>query len=224
MKNLAIVINGVLRNKIFQFDKYFRKVFIRNESLVGMSQINDGLYVKESTPEEEEFEIQKAERLIQAKIRLPITSYDLREHYIFDSNEAYENFLSDYTLQIYGLAPQYEYSVDYANFIQSFGKTNNMFKTTLISDEQDRAIIGTYQFLAKNSCKCEHILFVDDITKTLDLSDIIITDNPSLLIDSNAGKTIIKINRSWNADYPADYNFNDLKECFDAFKSGEIKI
>ena len=211
MKTLGITIDGVLRDLEYQFDKFYRKAFIRNDSLVGM---NENFEAVEAELTESDWDI--FERMIKEKITLPVDTVDLMNHYKFESKLHFEAFLNeDYNFQIFGAAPAFTKSFDYLLRIQGFGEANSLFETTLFSKESGKSITSTLHFLAKSAARVRNIKFVNDYNNIWDYCDVVITDLPEILESKPEGKQSVKINKLYNQWSPSDYTFDSLSEVND---------
>ena len=123
MKIIGINIDGVLRDKFTQFDKMYRKKFIKNESIVKMDE-----YFRYVPEDENEGEDMRLQNIINEKIKYPIDTFDLQNHYTFESKEEYNNFLNlDYVFVIYGSAPPVAKAMDKANKLQKIGDVNHNY-------------------------------------------------------------------------------------------------
>lgn len=219
MKIIGISIDGVLRDKISQFDKMYRKRFIKNESLVKMDE-----YFRYAPEEKDEGEDARIQNLIDEKIKYPIDTFDLQNHYSFSSKNEFEIFLNqDYVFEIYGSAPPVAKAMDKANRIQKIGEVNSQYEVVLFSQEQDQAIQATYHFLAKSACRIKKIIFENNINRVWDYCDLIITDNPEIIESKPTNKKSIKIKSDYNQYDNADYDFNSLNEIEDSFIINLIK-
>jgi hypothetical protein len=157
MKVLGITINGVLRDFHGQFEKYYRKEFIKNEALV---QMDENFYAVEEGENEDEFH--RLSQLERELITTPIDTFDLMNHFRFDDKESFDKFLyQDYTFPIFGVAPAMPRAFDYLLRIQDIGEVNKMFEIVIISQEKSQAVTSTLHFLAKNGCRARNIKFVD---------------------------------------------------------------
>lgn len=209
-KIIGVSIDGVLRDMHSQFDKWYRKAYIKNDSIVQMD--NNFNYVPTNETEEEGNFISNR---IDDLITLPIDSYDLMNHYRFESKEEYEKFLyQDYVFQIFGAANEFHRSMDYINLIQDFGQKNNLFDIVLLSTGKDKEISSTYHFLAKHVCKISNIKFVNDNQDKWNHCDILVDDCPAVFEDKPEGKISIKINHEYNSWSQCDYSFNSVVDMY----------
>lgn len=219
MKIIGISIDGILRDRFSQFDKMYRKRFIKNESLVKMDEFFR--YVPE---EENEGEIVRMQNLIEEKIKYPVDTFDLLNHYTFDSRDEFQIFLNqDYVFEIYGSAPPVPKAMDKANKLQKIGELDSVYEIVLFSHESDQAIQATYHFLAKSACRIKKIIFESDTNRIWDYCDIIITENPELIESKPEGKKSVKITTEYNKFDKGDYEFNSLVELDDLFLVKLIK-
>ena len=114
-------------------------------------EMNKDMTVKDRTEED----WKNLEEMIEARekelISLPVSSYDLSNHYRFDEKialdgetvltpqEALEEFMySSYPFQIFGQAEEFLGACDAVNRIQAYGLNNNLYKTIFISSEISR--------------------------------------------------------------------------------------
>jgi hypothetical protein len=219
MKIIGINIDGVLRDKLSQFDKMYRKKYIKNESIVKMDEYFR--YVPEENDEGENVRIQN---MIDEKIKYPIDTFDLLNHYQFSSKDEYYNFINqDYVFEIYGSAPPISKAMDKANKLQKIGEVNAKYEIVLFSHEKDQAIQATYHFLAKSACRIKKIIFENDTNRVWDYCDLIITDNPEFIESKPENKISIKIKADYNKYDKADYEFNSITEIEDTFFINLIK-
>jgi len=210
-KVLGISINGVVRDFNSQFDKWYRKTYINNNSLVNVDESWNVL------PDSQVDELRQAElrKMSDEKIKLPVDSYDLLNHYNFDNKEQFETFINEeYPFQIYGGAEQFSRSMDFINMIQIFGAKNKLFDTVIISKEKDKAISSTFHFLSKFGCKIQRILFVGENYNKWNYCDVMIDDCPETFESKPDNKMSIKINHSYNVHSESDYSFNSVNEVY----------
>lgn len=211
MKTLGITINGVLRDLERQFEIFYRREFIHNESLVGM---DENFVAIEDEKTESDWD--KIDALVAEKISFPIDTPDLMNHFKFESKEDFEKFLyEDYNFQILGAANSIPKSFDYVLRLQSIGEANKMFNVVLLSKENGKSITSTMHFLAKSASRARNIKFIDDYKEAWESCDVIITDLPEILESKPEGKTSIKINKLYNQWSNSDYTFDDLGEVND---------
>jgi hypothetical protein len=208
-KVLAINIDGVLRDLHTQFDYWYRRVFIKNDSLVEMdSNFN---YVE--SKEDSKTELEKVQKQIDEKITFPLDTFDLLNHYFFETREEFNDFLySNYSFQIYGSANAYPKSMDSINFLQIFGESTDLFEVVLYAKCKDNSIASTYHFLAKQACKIKNIKFVEEHSEVWNFADVTISDSPEVFETKPKDKKSIKINHLYNTYSESDYSFESINE------------
>jgi len=219
MKIIGIVIDGVLRDKFNQFDKLYRRKYIKNEQIVKMDE-----YFRFVPEEEEDSEMLKLQSLVDEKIKYPIDTYDLMNHYKFESAEEFDTFMNkDYTFEIYGSASPIPRAMDKVNVLQKIGEVNSLYEVVLLSNEENSAIQATYHFLAKSACRVKKLIFEKNINMAWEYCDVIITDNPEIIESKPEGKKVIKIIADYNQYDQADYEFKKMFEIEDFFLLNLIK-
>jgi hypothetical protein len=84
----------------------------------------------------------------------------------------------------------------------------------ILSDEIGKSKPASLFFLAKFGCLIEKILFYSQTTKNniWNEVDILLTANPTLLLEKPEGKTVIKFNRDYNKQIESEYEINSLSE------------
>jgi hypothetical protein len=208
-KVLAISIDGVLRDLYTQFDYWYRKVYIKNDSLVQMDD-NFNYVESNNSNEDEELKIQKE---IDKKITFPLDTFDLLNHYFFESREDLNNFLyTDYPFEIFASANSYPKTMDSINFLQIFGENSNLFDVVLYAKCKDGSIVSTFHFLAKQACKIKNIKFIEEHYEVWDFADVVITDCPEVFETKPENKKVLKINHLYNTYSESDYSFESINE------------
>lgn len=211
-KILGIGIDGVVRDMYSRFDSVYRKVFIKNDALVQMNENFEYVPEAESTEEEESMR-----KLVDEKITLPVDTFDLLNHYHFETRDKFEEFLEEYSFEIFGMSSAFPRSMDAVNRLQTFGEQTGLFDTILFSKDKRSSRISTYHFLAKAGCKAGCLRFVEEHVSKWDYCDVLIDDCPYVFESKPEGKTSIKINRDYNIYSEADYSFNSLQEVSEGF-------
>ena len=205
MRILGVTINEVLRDYHGQFDKIYRKAFIKNDSLVGM---NDNFEAYE-----EEVDWDAINKIEKEKINLPIDTENLMNNYKFDTQFNFDKFVNeDYNFQILGTANSFPKAFDHLMRVQGFGEANKMFDTFLVSKENGKSVTSTMHFLSKSASRIRNIKFIDDNKDVWNFCDVVVTDLPEILDSKPEGKISIKINKLYNQWSKSDYTFDDLKE------------
>lgn len=235
MKTLGINIDGVIRDFHGQFDKQYRKVFIHNPSLVGMDEeTHTYKALTESDEDELEKKILEKEREL---ITMPVDSFELLNHYRFDSKsikmskldtpegvdytpieftpkENLENFMYEtYPMQLFTMAEEYPGATNAVNKIQQIGLENKLFDVVLFTTLKGKAISATYGFLGtKVGCRIKKIMHLNSDSEKWDHCDALVDIMPASFQTKPRGKTSIKINHLFNQWDAADYSYDSLKE------------
>lgn len=208
MKNmkLGICIDGVVRNKFGQFESLYRKKYIFNPGLVHMNE--DYEFVDRDSSAEED---KALELLEQEKIHLPISTYDLTNHFEFDSTEEYNKFIQDYyAFELNATAPCFPKAMDVVNRIQYMCEEKNMFDIYIISPGKEQSVSATLHFLTKNVCRIKNISFREYTKELWNDFDVLITDCPEILDNKPEGKFSVKINQDYNINCKSDLDFQFL--------------
>jgi len=211
IKTLGISLDGILRDFHSKFDEVYRKNFIKNDSLV---QADENFQYILPQKNEDEDELDKLERVVKEKIHLPVDTYDLMNHYHFESREQFETFFQDFAFELFATANQFPRAFDVANRIQSFGKINGLFETVLLVKGQDKIAAATYAFLGKSGCKIEKIIFVKQDVDKWNHCDVLIDDSPESFESKPKEKISIKISYAYNAYSEVDYSFDVINSVY----------
>jgi 5'(3')-deoxyribonucleotidase len=143
-----------------------------------------------------------------------ITSFDLTNHFEFESTKQLNRFLFDEaSLEIFGHADQM-----FENLMTKF----NMFLVDideeeehtieLVSREYLKSIPSTLFFLSKLGCRATNIRFIKQNEDEWDGLDILITANPVALENKPDNKISVKIKAPYNSNSVADYELNSILE------------
>jgi 5'(3')-deoxyribonucleotidase len=143
-----------------------------------------------------------------------ITSFDLTNHFEFESTKQLNRFLFDEaSLEIFGHADQM-----FENLMTKF----NMFLVDideeeehtieLVSREYLKSIPSTLFFLSKLGCRATNIRFIKQNEDEWDGLDILITANPVALENKPDNKISVKVKAPYNSNSVADYELNSILE------------
>jgi hypothetical protein len=219
MMRIGIEINGVLRDTIEKFKQVYEKHLVDYNDVESTDKTytvdfsgdtNDVNSLVETT----EFTNFKYEILSD------VDSLDLQKHFKFQSDEELYTFMyEEYTMELFGHAPSTE--------INTFNLLNDLYyelrddyDILILSDEIGKSKPASLFFLAKFGCLIEKILFYSQITKNniWNEVDILLTANPTLLLEKPEGKTVIKFNRDYNKQIESQYEINSLSEFVEILK------
>lgn len=192
----------VLRNTFLKSEQLYKKFYIEELSEVDRFESLDGEWSKDETTE------------FEYELNLPITSYDLINHFKFPSQEELFNFFyEDFPMQIFGNSPTMSNDT-FKVLHELYEKNREKIDFTIISEELQKSKPATLFFLAKNSCLIENIRFYSNFTvyDLIDSSDIIVTANPTILNLVPGSRNIIKVETTYNKEYEFKNTIKSLEE------------
>ena len=218
-KRIGIEINGVLRDTVGKFTELYEKHMIDKNHY----ESTDKTYQIEFSGDTEEIlELNEntKDNKFEYKILSPVTSLDLENHFLFkDKDELYSFMYEDYTIELFGHAPSTE--------MMTFNLLNDIYYNLrdthdliIVSDEIGRSKPSSLFFLSKFGCLVEKIFFYSEITKNNMWNDIdiLLTANPSLLLNKPSNKIVIKYITNFNKDIESEYSISSLSEFEDKLK------
>lgn len=205
MKRIGIEINGVLRDTIGKFTQLYEKHMIEEKDENNKTFKLDMSGNTEELGKSEEFEYE---------IISEVTSLDLKSHFKFkDEDDLYNFMYKDFAMQIFGHAGSTEtFSFNELNDIyQKYRDTNELL---IVSDEMGKSKPASLFFLSKFGCQLEKIKFYSNMTinSMWDEVDILLTANPTLLLEKPKDKIVVKYNTNYNKNVDCEYVINSLKE------------
>lgn len=216
MKRIGIEINGVLRDTIEKFIQLYQKNLIDNNQEDFMNKTYQ-LDISGNTEEIINPEPFKYEILSD------VESLDLEKHFAFQSREELYTFMfEEYCMELFGHAPSTEMTTfDMLNNI--YYKLRDDYELIIVSDEIGKSKPASLFFLSKFGCLFEKVMFYNEITKKdmWDNVDILLTANPTLLLEKPENKVIVKYNTGYNKQINSEYEINSLSEFIEIFKKIE---
>jgi hypothetical protein len=213
MKKIGIELNGVLRDTIEKFKQVYQKHLVDYNDV----EVTDKTYKLDLSGNTEEELLPES---FIYEILSDVDSLDLKKHFKFQNDEELYSFMyEEYTMELFGHAPSTE--------INTFNLLNDLYyelrddyDILILSDEIGKSKPASLFFLAKFGCLIEKILFYSQITKNniWNEVDILLTANPTLLLEKPEGKTVIKFNRDYNKQIESQYEINSLSEFVEILK------
>jgi len=187
---IGIEINGVLRNTIDKVVQTYQKFMIDK---------TDGI---------------EDDNLFEYKIELPITSLDLSKHLTFkDDEELYSFLYEEFPMEIFGHSQSVEYTTfnELNDIYMKFRDNNDLL---IVSDEIGKSKPSSLFFLSKFGCLVEKVKFYSNstINSMWDEVDILLTANPSLLLEHPSNKIVIKFDTDYNKEINTKYSISSIKE------------
>lgn len=211
---IGIDINGVLRDTITKFDQIYDKFMIESNNVTLLNQTYEIDYSgnTEMIPIQENFEYKKLSE---------VTSLELDSHYLFKNKEEFYDFLyEEYAMEIFGHAPSTE--------MTTFNKLNEIYfdlrdehDLIIVSNEIGRSKPASLFFLSKFGCLLEKIIFFSESTKKnmWNEIDILLTANPSLLLEVPKGKKVIKFESVYNKEIDSECEIKSISELTEILKT-----
>lgn len=205
MKRIGIEINGVLRDTIGKFTQLYEKHMIEENEYDGKTFDVDISGNTEETTLSDNFEY---------KILSDVTSLNLMEHFSFnDEDELYHFTYEDFAMQIFGHAGSTEtFTFNHLNDL--YLKYRDKNELLIVSDEIGKSKPASLFFLSKFGCLLEKIKFYSNSTvnSMWDEVDILLTSNPSLILEKPKDKIVVKYNTTYNKNISCDYEINSFEE------------
>jgi hypothetical protein len=208
MKRIGIEVNGVLRDTIEKFKQVYEKQLIDNNQ----SEIVLQTYELDMSGNTEELVSPKP--FDYGIINNEVTSLSLLEHFKFQNKEELYSFMyEEYTMELFGHAPSTEMTT--FNMLNDlYYELREEYDLSIVSDEIGRSKPATLFFLSKFGCLLERIFFYSETTKNdmWNSVDILLTSNPSLLLEKPKDKIVVKFNTTYNKQIKSDYEISSLSE------------
>jgi len=207
MKKIGVEINGVLRDTIGKFTQLYEKHMIEeNESEDNLKTFD--IDVSGNT------ELITEETKFNYEIKSEVTSLNLMDHFAFKNEEELYSFTyEDFAMQIFGHAGSSEtFTFNDLNDLYIKYRDNN--DLLIVSDEMGKSKPASLFFLSKFGCLLEKIKFYSNSTiKSMwDEVDILLTSNPTLLLEKPKDKIVVKFITNYNKNIKVDYEIETLKE------------
>ena len=208
MKRIGIEVNGVLRDTIEKFKQVYEKQLIDNNQ----SEIVLQTYELDMSGNTEELVSPKP--FDYGIINNEVTSLSLLEHFKFQNKEELYSFMyEEYTMELFGHAPSTEMTT--FNMLNDlYYELREEYDLSIVSDEIGRSKPATLFFLSKFGCLLERVFFYSETTKNdmWNSVDILLTSNPSLLLEKPKDKIVVKFNTTYNKQIKSDYEISSLSE------------
>jgi hypothetical protein len=212
MKRIGIEINGVLRDTIGKFTQLYEKHMIEEEDHDGQSFEVDISGNTEAIVSSEKFEY---------KILSDVTSLNLMDHFTFNDEDDLYNFMyKDFAMQIFGHAGSTE-TFTFNDLNDLYLKYRDEYDLSIVSDEMGKSKPASLFFLSKFGCLLEKIKFYSNSTINFmwDEIDVLLTANPTLLLNKPNGKIVVKYKTIYNQDIKSEYEIETLKEFDEILKN-----
>ena len=187
---IGIEINGVLRNTLGKLGQTYQKYLIDKT---------------EGIEYEEDFKYEIIE---------PIENIEVKKHFKFrDDNEMYSFLYEEFPMEIFGHSQSSEYTT-FNDLNDLYMKFRDKHDILIVSDEIGKSKPATLFFLSKFGCLVEKIKFYSNITieSMWDEVDLLLTSNPTLLLECPKDKLIIKFETEYNKNIESFHTISSLRE------------
>jgi hypothetical protein len=126
-------------------------------------------------------------------------------------------------MEIFGHAPSREYST-FNDLNDAYLNLRDEIDFIIVSNEIGKSKPATLFFLSKFGCQFEKVKFYSDYTINSMWSeiDVLLTANPTLLLNYPKDKLVIKYQTEYNEDIPFDNTINTIKELDAKLKTLEL--
>jgi len=144
------------------------------------------------------------ENSFEYKMNLPVTSLSLNEHFSFQNEEELYSFLyEEFPMEIFGHAQSSEYT--------TFNDLNDLY---IVSDEIAKSKPASLFFLSKFGCLLEKVKFYSNhtINSRWNEIDVLLTSNPTLLLEYPSDKIVIKYETEYNKNISSNHTISTLKD------------
>ncbi len=187
---IAIEINGVLRNTIGKIEQTYQKFYIDKT---------------EGIEDDESFKYE---------MKLPVTSLDLTNHFEFPTKDDLYSFLyEEFPMEIFGHSQSTEYTT-FNDLNDIYINLRDKHDLLIVSDEIGKSKPASLFFLSKFGCLIEKVKFYSNstINSMWDEIDILLTSNPTLLLEYPEDKIVIRYLTDYNKHINVEDSINTLNE------------
>ncbi len=208
MMRIGIDVNGVLRDTVGKFEQLYTKHLVEKDdeeffNATYQLDLNGNPILIEN--EIDDFDYKKISE---------VTTLKLDDHFTFKNEDEMFSFIyEEYAMELFGHAPSTEMTT--FNILNDFyheNRDNN--ELLIVSNEIGKSKPSTLFFLSKFGCLLEKIVFFSEVTKD-DMwkqVDILLTANPSLLLEKHDDKIVIKFETTYNKHIDSEYTILSLSE------------
>jgi hypothetical protein len=205
---IGIDVNGVLRDTIGKFEQLYTKHLVEKDDEEFLNatyrlDLNGNPILIENKIDD--FDYKKISE---------VTTLKLDDHFTFKNEDELFSFIyEEYAMELFGHAPSTEMTT--FNTLNDFyheNRDNN--ELLIVSNEIGKSKPSTLFFLSKFGCLLEKVVFFSEVTKD-DMwkqVDILLTANPSLLLEKHDDKIVIKFETTYNKHIDSEYTILSLSE------------
>ena len=192
---IAIEINGVLRNTINKIEQTYQKYYIDK---------TDGI----------------EDEIFSYGMSLPVNSLKLQDHFKFQNDDELFSFLyEEFPMEIFGHSQSSEYST-FTDLNELYVNLRDNHELLIVSDEIGRSKPASLFFLSKFGCLLEKVKFYSNstINSMWNEIDVLLTSNPTLLLEHPSDKILIKFETEYNKEINTIHSITSIKELEDKLK------
>ena len=185
---IGIELNGVLRDTLKKIQQEYEKWYLENPFK------EDG--------EKSEYEVMS-----------DLTTLEIRKHLKFKDDDELYNFLyREHTMEIFGHAGSVETS-SMMDFNEFYLDMRDNHEIIIVSDEIGKSKPASLFFISKFGCLVESVKFYSEstINSLWDSIDVLLTANPTLLLNHPDEKKVIKYETSYNNNIEIEHSIINLK-------------
>jgi hypothetical protein len=205
---IGIDVNGVLRDTIGKFEQLYTKHLVEknDEEFLNATyrlDLNGNPILIENKIDD--FDYKKISE---------VTTLKLDDHFTFKNEDELFSFIyEEYANELFGHTPTTQMTT--FNTLNDFyheNRDNN--ELLIVSNEIGKSKPSTLFFLSKFGCLLEKVVFFSEVTKD-DMwkqVDILLTANPSLLLEKHDDKIVIKFETTYNKHIDSEYTILSLSE------------
>jgi len=185
---IGIELNGVLRDTLKKIQQEYEKWYLENP-------------FKEDE-EKSEYEVMS-----------DLTTLKITKHLKFKDDDELYNFLyREHTMEIFGHAGSVETS-SMMDFNEFYLDMRDSHEIIIVSDEIGKSKPASLFFISKFGCLVESVKFYSEstINSLWDSIDVLLTANPTLLLNHPDEKKVIKYETSYNNNIEIEHSIINLK-------------
>jgi hypothetical protein len=204
---IAIDVNGVLRDTIGKFKHLYEKHLIDGFQ----NELGSPTYILDLSGNTE---VKLLPEPFEYKILSPVTSLDLLNHFAFQNKEEFFSFMyEEYCMELFGHAPSTEMT-SFIDLNEIYINYRDKVDFLIVSDEIGKSKPASLFFLSKFGCELEKVVFYSNVTqnKLWDEFDILLTANPTLLLNHPNDKTLIKFETEYNKNIEKYHTIKKIKD------------
>jgi hypothetical protein len=219
MKRIGIEINGVLRDTIEKFKQVYEKHLVD----LNHEDFNNQTFNIDLSGNTEENKISEP---FKYEILSEVDSLDLTKHFSFQNKEELFSFMfEEYTMELFGHAPSTEMTT-FNTLNDLYYELRDNYDISIVSDEIGKSKPASLFFLSKFGCLIEKIMFYSEVTKNdmWNNVDILLTANPTLLLEKPENKIVVKYNINYNKQIKSEFELNTLSEFNEILKKIESYV